>query len=177
MTLFLRASTKPEQLLAAARQEIRTLDPKLPVYNVKTLDQYRRDALFDTRIQTVLIVGFGLLALALASLGLYGVLSFSVAQRTREIGVRMALGANRGDVLRLVIAQGFKLISIGVALGLAGALAATRVLRSLLYGVSPGDPATFVWITAMLLLVALLACWIPARRATKVDPMVALRCD
>jgi predicted permease len=177
MTLFLRASTKPEQLLAAARQEIRALDPKLPVYNVKTLEQYRRDALFDTRIQTVLIVGFGLLALALASLGLYGVLSFSVAQRTREIGVRMALGANRGDVLRLVIAQGFKLISIGVAFGLAGAVVATRVLRSLLYGVSPADPATFIGITALLLLVALLACWIPARRATKVDPMVALRCD
>jgi predicted permease len=177
MTLHLRAATKPEQLLAATQQEIRALDPKLPVYNVKTLEQYRRDALSDTRIQTVLIVGFGLLALALASLGLYGVLSFGVAQRTREIGIRMALGANRSDVLRLVIGQGFKLISIGVALGLLGALAATRVLQSLLYGVSPTDPATFVGITALLLLVALLACWIPARRATKVDPMVALRCE
>ncbi len=177
MTLHLRTSAKPEQLLAATQQEIRALDPKLPVYNVKTLEQYRRDALSDTRIQTVLIVGFGLLALALASLGLYGVLSYSVAQRAREIGIRMALGANRSDVLRLVIWQGFKLISIGVALGLSGAFAATRVLQSLLYGVSPTDPATFAGITVLLLLVALLACWIPARKATKVDPMVALRCE
>ncbi len=177
MTLHLRAATKPEHLRVAAQQEIRALDPKLPIYNVKTLEQYRRDALSETRIQTALIVGFGLLALALASLGLYGVLSFGVAQRAREIGVRMALGANRRDVLRLVIGQGFKLISIGVALGLAGALAATRALQSLLYGVSATDPATFVGITALLLVVALLACWIPARRATKVDPMVALRCD
>ncbi|HKQ75466.1 MAG TPA: ABC transporter permease [Blastocatellia bacterium] len=177
MTLHLRTAIEPEQTLAAARQEIRALDPKLPIYNVKTLEQYRRDALSDTRIQTVLIVGFGLLALALACLGLYGALSFSVAQRTREIGVRMALGANGSDVLRLVIGQGVKLISIGVTLGLAGAFAATRVLQSLLYGVSPTDPATFVGITVLLTLVALLACYIPARRATKVDPMVALRCD
>jgi len=177
MSLHLRTSTKPEQLVAAAQQEIRALDPKLPIYNVKTLEQYRRDALFETRFQTVLIAGFGLLAMALASLGLYGVLSFSVAQRTREIGVRMALGANSGAVLRLVIGQGFRLISVGVALGLAGALAATRVLQSLLYGVSATDPATFVGITALLALVALLACWIPARRATKVDPMISLRCE
>jgi predicted permease len=177
MTLHMRASTKPEQLLAATRKEIRALDPKLPVYNVKTLEQYRRDALSDTRIHTILIVGFGLLALALASLGLYGLLSLSVAQRAREIGIRMALGANNRDVLRLVIRQGFKLISTGVALGLAGAFAATRVLQSLLYGVSPTDPATFAGIVVLLLLVALLACWIPARRAMKVDPMVALRCE
>ncbi|MGH9841024.1 MAG: FtsX-like permease family protein, partial [Blastocatellia bacterium] len=177
MSLHLRTATPPEQLLAAVQQEIRALDPKLPLYNIKTLAQYRRDALSEKRIQAVLIGGFGLLALVLASLGLYGVLSFSVAQRTQEIGIRMALGARANDVLRLVAGQGFKLVALGVALGLLGAYAATRVLRSVLFGVSPTDPITFAGVTAVLLLVAWLACWIPARRATKVDPMIALRCE
>ncbi len=177
MTLHLRTATKPEGLVAAVREQIRDLDPKLPIYNVRTLDQYRRDAMFEKRIQATLISGFGLLALALASLGLYGVLSFSVAERRQEIGIRMALGANRGNVLRLVIGQGFKLIVAGVALGLAGAFAATRVLKNTLYGVSTTDPLTFVGVPLVLLLVALVACWIPARRATNVDPMIALRCE
>ncbi len=177
MSLHLRTATKPELLLAAVQQEFRALDPKLPIYNVKTLEQYRRDAISEKRIQAVLVGGFGLLALALASLGLYGVLSFSVAQRTQEIGIRMALGASQRDVLRLVIGQGIKLIAIGVALGLAGAFAASRVLQSLLFGVSPTDPLTFVGVPLLLLIVALLACWIPARRATKVDPMIALRVE
>jgi macrolide transport system ATP-binding/permease protein len=177
MTLHLRAATKPELLIAAVRQEIRALDPKLPTYDVKTLEQYRRDYLFVKRFQAALIGGFGLLAIALASVGLYGALSYSVAQRTQEIGVRMALGARTGEVLRLVVGQGVRLIAIGVILGLAGALAAARVLKSLLYGVSLTDPLTFVGIPLLLLVVALLACWIPARRATKVDPLVALRHD
>jgi len=177
MTLLLRAVTKPELLIAAVRQEIRMLDPKLPAYNIKTLEQYRRDHLFAERLRAALIGGFGLLALVLASLGLYGALSYSVAQRTQEIGVRMALGARTGDVLRLVVGQGTRLIVIGVALGLAGAFAAARVLKSLLYGVSATDPLTFIAIPLLLTLVALLACWIPARRATKVDPMIALRCE
>ena len=177
MTLHLRAVTKPELLIAAVRQEIRAIDPKLPVYNVKTLEQYRRDHLFNERLRATLIGGFGLLALALASLGLYGVLSYSVAQRTQEIGVRMALGARTGDVLRLVVGDGIRLTAIGLALGLAGAFAAARVLKSMIYGVSPTDPLTFIVITLLLTFVALLACWIPARRATKVDPLVALRCE
>jgi predicted permease len=177
MTLHLRAVTKPELLIAAVRQEIRTLDPKLPVYNVKTLEQYRRDYLFTKRFQAALIGGFGLLALALASLGLYGALSYNVAQRKQEIGVRMALGARTGDVLWLVVGQGTRLIAIGVALGLAGAFTAARVLKSLLYGVSPTDPLTFIVIALLLTFVALLACWIPARRATKVDPMIVLRSE
>jgi len=177
MALHLRAAAKPELLLAAVRQEIRALDPKLPIYSVKTLEQYRRDYLFIERFEAALIGGFGLLALAVASLGLYGALSHSVEQRNQEIGVRMALGARTGDVLRLVVGQGVKLIVIGVALGLAGAFAAARVLKSLLYGVSATDPLTFVGIPLLLLVVSLLATFIPARRATKVDPMVALRCE
>jgi len=177
MTLHLRTATPPEQLLPALRQELHALDAKLPIYNVKTLEQYRREALFEKRLQAALIGGFGLLALALACLGLYGVLSFSVAERTREIGVRMALGANRSDVVRLIVRQGFRLIAIGIGLGLAGAFAATRVLQSLLYGVSATDAFTFTAVTLLLAAVALAACWIPARRAAKVDPMIALRCD
>ena len=177
MTVHLRTTLNLEQTLAAMRQEIRALDPKLPIYNIKTLEQYRIDAMSDTRLQTVLISGFGLLALTMACLGLYGSLSYSVAQSVREIGIRMALGASTNSVLRLVIGQGVKLVAIGVAFGLAGAFAATRALKSLLYGVSETDLSTFAGVPAMLLIVALLACLIPARRATKVDPLVALRCE
>jgi predicted permease len=177
MTLHLRAATKPELLLSALRQEIRALDPKLPVYDVRTLEKYRRDYFAKMRIQVLLIGGFGLLALVLASLGLYGVLSYSVAQRSHEIGIRMALGATASDVLRLVVRQGFKLAAIGIALGLAGALAITRILKSLLHGLSPTDPLTFAVISVLLVLVALVACWLPARRVAKVDPMIALRCE
>jgi putative ABC transport system permease protein len=177
MTLLLRAGTKPELLIAAVRQEIRALDPKLPVYSVKTLEQYRRDLLFKDRLRAELIGGFSLLALVLASLGLYGALSYSVARRTQEIGVRMALGARTGDVFRLIVGDGIRLTAIGGALGLAGALAAARVLKSMFYGISPTDPLTFIVIPLLLTFVALLACWIPARRATNVDPMIALRCE
>jgi predicted permease len=177
MTLHLRTNGKPEQLIAATQREISALDKKLPVYNVKSLEQYRQEALSETRIQALLLSVFGLLALLLASIGLYGVLSYSVAQRTQEIGIRMALGAQGGNVLRMVVGQGMKLVGLGCALGLAGALAATRVLKSVLYGVSATDPWTFAAVALMLASVALLACYLPARRATKVDPMVALRCE
>jgi putative ABC transport system permease protein len=150
-------------------------EPNLPVYNVKMLEQYRREYLSNERLRAAMFGGFGLLALVLASLGLYGALSYSVAQRTQEIGVRMALGARTGDVLRLVIEDGIRLTAIGVILGLAGAFAVARVLKSMFYGVSPTDPLTFIVIALLLTFVALAACWIPARRATKVDPLVALR--
>jgi putative ABC transport system permease protein len=175
MTLHLRTAGKPGQLIAAVQREIGAFDKKLPVYNVRTLEQYREEALNEKQIQSQLITASGLLALLLASIGLYGTLSYSVAQRTQEIGVRMALGARGGDVLRMVVGQGLKLVALGVVLGLAAALAVTRLIESLLYGVSATDPLTLVAATLLLVIVALMACWIPARRATKVDPMIALR--
>lgn len=175
LTLHLRTSTKPEALVAAVQREIRALDKSLPIYSVKTIEQYLGAALSPQRIQATLISGLGLLALLLASMGLYGVLSYSVAQRTQEVGIRMALGAQRRDVLRLVIGQGLKLVAMGLALGVACALAFTRVLKSLLYGVSATDPLTFVVVAVLLTVVALLACYLPARRATKLEPIVALR--
>jgi putative ABC transport system permease protein len=133
------------------------------------------DVVAQPRFQTLLLGLFGLVALALVSAGIYGVVSYSVAQRTHEIGVRMALGAGEHDVLRLVVGQGMKPVLAGLAIGLAGALALTRLMKALLFGVSSSDPLTFGSIALLLALVALLACWVPARRATRVNPIIALR--
>jgi ABC-type antimicrobial peptide transport system permease subunit len=153
---------------------VRALDPNLPLYEVKTLNEHMRLALFPGRIAATVLSGFGVVALVLSAIGIYGVTSYSVAQRTREIGIRMALGARLGDVLRLVIGNGLKLMAIGVGLGLVGAYVLTRALTSLLSGISPTDPVTFVFVSLLLVAVAVLATYIPARRATKVDPLVAL---
>jgi ABC-type antimicrobial peptide transport system permease subunit len=157
------------------RSEVQALDANLPVYNVRTLAEQKSQALYAERMVATLLIAFGVLALALAALGIYGVMAYSVSRRTREIGIRMALGARAVNVLSLILRQGMALVFIGIALGVGGALAATRLLTSFLYGVSATDPWTFVLIALLLALVAWLACYIPARRATRVDPMEALR--
>ncbi|HET6850690.1 MAG TPA: FtsX-like permease family protein, partial [Pyrinomonadaceae bacterium] len=146
-----------------------------PVSNVRTMDQVFAAAISTERFQALMLGLFAALALVLACVGLYGVISYSVAQRTHEIGVRVALGAQPVDVLRLVIRQGMMLTFAGLVIGIAAGLAATRVLSDMLYGVTTTDPLTFVGVPAFLLLVAFVACYIPARRATRIDPLVALR--
>jgi putative ABC transport system permease protein len=175
--LLLRTAGDPARLASALRGEINALNKNLPAPKIQTMDDRLRDAAAQPRFQTLLLGLFGLLALALVSTGVYGVVSYSVARRSREIGLRMALGAQTRDVLRLVIGQGMTLALIGIAVGLAGALALTRVMASLLYGLGATDPATFAAVTLLLVVVAFAACWIPARRATKVDPMIALKCE
>jgi predicted permease len=174
-TLVVRTQGAPLASLAAVRAEVAALDKNLPIYDVKTMRQHLGLALLPARLAGGVLGVFGLVALALAAAGIYGVMAYSVSQRTREIGIRIALGANARDVLRLVARQGMTLVTVGMAIGLAAALALTQLLKSLLFGVSATDPLTFTVIALMLTFVALLACWIPARRATKVDPMVALR--
>jgi predicted permease len=177
MTLVARTTGDPWQALPGVRGAVRALDPTLPVFDEKTLQSHSGLLLFLDRIVVTFLSAFGLLALALAAIGLYGVMAYSVTARTREIGIRMALGAQTGDVLKQVIKQGMVLTLTGVAIGLGVAFALTRLMESLLYGVSPTDALTFTVVSLLLVAVALLACYIPARRATKVDPMEALHCE
>ena len=173
--LVIRTQGDPANLAAAVRKEVQAIDPDQPVAAVRTMDQWIVRSVAESRYRTGLLGLFAGLALVLASTGIYGVMSYSVTQRTHEIGVRMALGAGRFDVLRLVVRQGMTLVLVGVALGLLGAIALTRVMSTLLFGVTAKDPVTFVAVAALLTLVAFVACYIPAWRATKVDPLVALR--
>jgi predicted permease len=175
MNLLVRTAGAPYDLLPAVRQQVRALDAAFPVFNIRTMPEHVGRSIFVERMQAVLLVVFGLLAMALASLGMYGVMAYTVAQRTREVGIRMALGAQKRDVLGLVVRQGLQLVILGTAVGVAGALALTQVLRSLLYEISATDPWTFSGAALLLVTVALLACYVPARRAARVDPMVALR--
>lgn len=174
-TLVVRTKAKPETMIAAIRNEFQNLDPNLPVTGIKTLAEHMNLSLFPARAVAAMLAAFGLLALTLAAIGIYGVMSYSVAQRTREVGIRMALGAQRSDVLKMVLRQGMKLAAIGMAIGLTAAFVLTRLLANLLYGVSSTDAVAFVGVTLALGLVVMIACLIPASRAAKVDPMIALR--
>jgi predicted permease len=175
--LFVRTSGNPANFAAALYGEVKALNKNLPAPKVQTMNDRLSDVVAQPRFQTLLLSLFGLVTLVMVSAGIYAVVSYSVTQRAHEIGVRMALGAQQREVLRLVIVQGMQQVLIGLVIGLAGALALTRVMRGVLYGVSTTDPLTFAAIALLLSVVALLACWIPARRAARVDPMVALRCE
>ena len=177
MSLVLRASNDPRGLAGAIQREVQALDKDIPVYRIKTLEQYLGVAVAQPKFNALLLALFAGLALLLTAIGLYGVMAYSVIQRTQEIGIRIALGAQTGNVLKMVLRQGLKLTAIGLALGLAAAYALTRYMQSMLFGVKATDPATFAAIALLLIAVAIVACWIPARRATKVDPMVALRSE
>jgi putative ABC transport system permease protein len=175
--IALRTKGDPLALAAAVRYEVWGVDKDIPIANVQTMEQLLAASIKRERFNVLLLALFAGLALVLAVVGIYGVMSYLVTQHTREIGIRMALGARTADVLKLVVGQGLALALLGVGVGLVGALALTRLMASLLFGVSATDPLTFVVIALLLVGIALLACWIPARRATKVDPLLALRCE
>ncbi len=175
--LLARTAADPLGFIGMARSRIQSIDRDLPIYNIHTMEDLLAESVAQRRLNLLLLGVFAAVALALTVVGLYGVISYSVTQRTREIGIRLALGAQPGDVLRLVLGQGMKLVGFGIALGLTGAVALTRWMATLLFEVKATDPMTYVLVAGVLIATALLACWIPARRAAKVDPMIALRCE
>jgi len=175
INLLTRTEAEPLGLASAVRGQILALNKEQPVFNVRTMEQIVAQSVAARRFSMLLLTIFALVALALASLGIYGLLSYAVSQRAREIGVRMALGAQSGDVVKLVIGQGMKLALIGVTIGLIASLALTRTMKTLLFGISATDPVTFAAIALLLTFVALLACFVPARRATTIDPLTTLR--
>jgi putative ABC transport system permease protein len=173
--LVARAHGDPKQLIKAIESQIRALDRDMPIADVRTMDEYVSDSVAAPRFNTILLGSFAVLALILAAVGIFGVISYSVAQRTRELGIRRALGAGTASVMALVLGQGMSLTAIGVAIGIAGAFALARLLQSLLFGIESTDPITYAAVAAILSAVAFIASYLPARRAAKVDPMVALR--
>jgi putative ABC transport system permease protein len=175
MTLVVKSASDPMGLVAAVQSEVWNIDKNLPVSQIMSMEQAISDSVGQQRFNMLLLGIFAGLAMILAAIGIYGVMSYSVTQRTHEIGIRMALGASYSDVLWMIVKQGITLTAIGVSLGIAGAFILTRLMSSLLYGVSATDPITFIVIPLLLTGVALGACFVPARRATKVDPMIALR--
>jgi putative ABC transport system permease protein len=177
MYLVLRSTTDPGGLTQALRAQVVAIDPQLPLAQARTMQELLGQSVAEPRFRTTLLGLFAATALLLAAVGIYGILSYTVGQRTQEMGIRMALGASRRDVLALVLKQGMALAAGGVAIGLIAALALSRVLAGLLFGVAPTDAATFAAVSLVMVAAALLACYVPARRATRVDPMVALRAE
>jgi putative ABC transport system permease protein len=177
MMIFLRTAGDPTTLGPAVRAAIRELAPRYPVYDMQSMTERAAAATAQARFSAALLGLFALTALSLAGIGIYGVMSIAVTTRTREIGIRIALGADRSRVQGLVVGEGIALVSLGVVIGVGGALVATRVLRSLLFDLTPSDPITYVTIVAVLGAAAIVASWIPARRASRVDPVVALRAE
>jgi putative ABC transport system permease protein len=176
LTLAVRAAN-PETLIPAIRRWVKAIDPDQPITDMRTMTEVITRSVWRPRLYAILFGVFAVVALALATVGIYGVMAYSVSERTREIGVRVALGAQRRDVLKLIVTQGMTLALIGTGIGLGASLALTRLMQSLLFEVSPTDPFTFAGLAALLSVVAMLACYLPARRATKVDPMIALRSE
>lgn len=175
MTVIVKGQSDPNQLISSLRQQVKAVDPDQPIYNIRTMNEIRSESVASERLNLTLLSIFAGIALVLAVVGIYGVMSYTVTQRTHEIGIRMAIGAQPRDVFKMVIGQGMLLALIGVGLGLIGAFALTRLMATMLFDVAPTDPATFAVIAVLLTSVALLACFIPGRRATKVDPVISLR--
>jgi putative ABC transport system permease protein len=175
MTIILKASSDPTQLVSSARQTVAQIDPDQPIYSVRTMSDIRAESVAPEKLNLTLLSLFAGIALVLAIVGIYGVMSYSVTQRTHEIGIRMAIGAQKADVFKMILGQGMKLAFIGIGLGLVGAYGLTRLMQTMLFGVEPTDKATFAGIAVLLAVVALLACYLPGRRATKVEPTVSLR--
>jgi putative ABC transport system permease protein len=175
MIAVVKTNSEPRSFIPAVTKEVAAMDPDVPLFAVKSMEEYMSASVAAPRFSTTLLAIFAGVALVLTIVGLYGVMSYSVAQRTNEIGIRLALGAQSRDVLMMVVKQGSILILLGLVIGLAGAYALTRLIESLLFGVTPKDPFTFAAVAVLLAVVALMACYIPAWRATKVDPLEALR--
>jgi ABC-type antimicrobial peptide transport system permease subunit len=177
MVFVLRTATDPVELAEPARKVIQGMDPELPVSQVRTMETVVRQTFASQQFSAVLLGGFSLASLVLAAIGIYGVLAYSVTQRTREIGVRIALGAEPRSIIRMVVASGARMVIIGAGAGLAAALALSGVMKSLLFGIGPRDPLTFIAAPAVFVLIALAAAYVPARRAARVSPMEALRAE
>jgi predicted permease len=177
MSLVVRTDLPPSAILPGIKNAIWTVDKAQPIFSVRAMDEIIAGITSAQRVAFLTLDAFAFLALVLAAVGIYGVTSYAVMQRVQEIGVRVALGAQRGDILSLVVLSGIKLAGTGVLIGLVASLGLTRLMASLLFGVSASDPLTFGGVAALLFAVALFACYIPARRAARVDPMVALRCE